>query len=467
MLSMMQIAGFIFTLVIVLAVSIYSGKQVKDAKDFDSAGKSSGTLLVMGAILGTLVGGSSTVGTAQLAFSFGFSGWWFTLGAGIACLLLALVFNKPLRASSGATLVGIISDEYGETIGVVASVLSSIGTFINILSQIIAATTVVQIIIPTVSVNLALLISAALMIAYVVFGGVKGAGMVGVVKLVLLIAAVLISVIIVISRCNGIAMLWNNLDHDKYFNLFARGIGKDCGAGLSLILGVLSTQSYAQALLAGKSDKVSRNAALLDAAIIPLIGIGGILVGEYMQLTNPDMPAKMAFTQFVIDNIPPFAAGIILAALLLAVVGTGAGLSLGISTVLSNNIIKKRTRKFDDPKKNLFLSRMIIIVCLMAACIMCACPIGDTILNFAFMSMGLRGAVLFVPLCAAIWVKSGIDSKYILYSVTVSPLVVLIFGVWDFLPFNSLFLGLMVSVIIISTGIIVHKRDNRNNLKQL
>ena len=70
-----------------------------------------------GAILGTLVGGSSTVGTAQLAYNFGMSAWWFTLGGGIACLLLAIFFVKPIRHSKSTTLVGIIADEYGEKAG--------------------------------------------------------------------------------------------------------------------------------------------------------------------------------------------------------------------------------------------------------------------------------------------------------------------------------------------------------------
>ena len=55
--------------------------------------KGSGTTLAIalstvsiGAIIGTLVGGSSTIATAQLAYTFGMSAWWFTLGAGIACL---------------------------------------------------------------------------------------------------------------------------------------------------------------------------------------------------------------------------------------------------------------------------------------------------------------------------------------------------------------------------------------------
>ena len=61
-------------------MSLLSSRKVKDARSFTTGGRA-GSWMVCGAILGTLVGGQSTIGTAQLAFSFGLSAWWFTIGA--------------------------------------------------------------------------------------------------------------------------------------------------------------------------------------------------------------------------------------------------------------------------------------------------------------------------------------------------------------------------------------------------
>ena len=106
--SGLHIIGMAITLALVAGVSIYSGRKVKSAADFDVGGKRAGAVEVAAAIMGTLVGGSSTIGTAQLAFDYGMSAWWFTLGAGIACLILALVYAIPLRRSGCSTLVGMI-----------------------------------------------------------------------------------------------------------------------------------------------------------------------------------------------------------------------------------------------------------------------------------------------------------------------------------------------------------------------
>ena len=72
-LSFLHILGMLFAVTLIVLASIYAGQKVKSVADFDSGSGSAGPAVVAGAILGTLVGGSSTIGTAQLAFHFGFS----------------------------------------------------------------------------------------------------------------------------------------------------------------------------------------------------------------------------------------------------------------------------------------------------------------------------------------------------------------------------------------------------------
>jgi len=461
-----HIVGISVTLLVIVALSLYSGRKVKSAADFASGGGKTGSLIVAGAIMGTLVGGSSTVGTAQLAYEYGLSAWWFTLGGGLACLILAVEFVKPFRKTGESTLVGIISREYGATSGMLASILSSIGTFINIISQMIAATAVIAVIFPSLGTLPALIIAAVLMALYVIFGGVKAAGSVGILKLILLYVAMIGSGIIVLFLSHGFTPLSDAIhtiertsassgNYVHYFSLFSRGIGKDLGAALSLVFGVITTQTYAQAIFAGKSDQAARKGALISACMIPPIGIGGILVGLYMRTHFPPesgMIAKNALTHFILEYMPAPLAGVVLATLLIAVVGTGAGLALGISTIVSNDIVKKVTHKIDDPKKNLVFCRVCIIVILAVAVVLSNGSLGDMILNFAFMSMGLRGAVVFVPLLDALWIKGRIDKKFVIASIIISPLCVLVFGVAKLVPFDSLFVGIAAGLVICGFG---------------
>lgn len=451
--------GIVITIVVLVVVSILSGKMAKKKKGANS-------FVVAGAIMGTLVGGSSTIGTAQLAYQYGMSAWWFTLGGGIACLILAFVYAKPFYRSGHTTLMGFITKEYGNKTGVLASSLSSLGSFISIVSQLIAATAIIAVVFPNLSLYVSLIFSAIVMVLYIFFGGVKGSGFVGILKMALLYISMMSAGALVLYLCGGLSGFndsvssINNPQSIQFYNLFSRGIGKDLGACLSLILGVITTQSYAQAIFMAENEKKAVKGALLSAILVPPIGVGGILVGLYMRSVHPGITSKIALTYFVTEYMPPVLGGIVLGTLFIAVVGTGAGLALGIARVIKKDIMP--TFKFGR-KENLFgkvKEKYLTVFVLLLACVLSMGPIGDTILNFSFMSMGLRGATVFVPLCFAMFLPGRVTNRYAMLSIILGPLTVLLFNLWKILSFDPLFAGVLVSAIITFVGLLKKRQKN-------
>ena len=453
-LSPLHILGAIFIIFAIIVIGVYSGKRVKNATDFSVGGRKAGSLLVMGAITGTLVGGASTIGTAQLAFSYGLSAWWFTLGAGIACLVLGLTFTKPLRASGCDTIQQMISKEYGITAGLVTAILGTMGMLINIISQLLSFNALAISILP-ISPVICALIGMALMLCYVLFGGVLSAGILGVVKLALLYLAVIVSGALVLRLGGGFFTLYNALPREQYFNLFARGVGIDGGAGLSLLLGVLSTQTYIQAVLSGRTDKIARKGALLSALIIPPVGAGGILIGQYMHLTQPQLNPALAFPQFIIEQMPPLFGGIVLATLLIAVTGTGAGLALGFATTLTNNIYLQFFNKQGSGKRTLAVMRLLIFFALAVAVVFTLGNLKSVILAWGFLSMALRGAVLFVPMCAALFLRSRVEKQYVIASSFLGLITVIVGQFTISGDVDPLFIGIGVSAATVLFGALV------------
>ena len=455
------LAGLAATLIIIVAMSVWSGTKAKN-------GRKNSLPVVAGVIMGTLVGGSSSVGTAQLAYSYGLSAWWFTLGAGFSCLVLALVWAKPLRRTGCPTLVGMIRQEYGDKVGLTVSVLSAVGTFINIISQLISATAVIAVVFPGLNLPVSVALAAIFMVLYVIFGGTKGTGMVGIVKMLLLYITVIACGLMVLSMTGGLGGFVNtvgqihNPEGVRFFSLFARGVGTDGGACLSLLLGVLTTQTYAQGVLSGRTDSDGVGGALASAFLIPPIGVGGILVGLYMRANAalyPGMTAKTALTTFVTAHMPPVLAGIILGALFVAVAGTGAGLALGISSIIHNDMVKRLRKQPGSEKADRIGPKCWIVLVLAAAgCLSCG-ALGDTILQFAFLSMGLRGAVVFAPLCCALWLPGKIHRKYAMAAVIAGPILVAVFGLWKILPFDSLFVGVAAAVSIMAAGWVMGRKQ--------
>ena len=465
------IIGLVIAIVAIVGLSVYTGMR---------GGKKGGKIswgIAAGLIMGTLVGGTSTVGTAQLAFNYGMTAWWFTLGGGLGCLILGLVYVRPLRAQSSPTLVGMVRDEYGPKVGMAATILNSVGTFINILSQLIAASAVVVVVFQTMGTVVAIILSAVFMVLYVVFGGTKGAGIVGILKTVLLYVTMVICGVIVLRKCGGVGGftdMVNNLhlanadgSERNLWSLFGRGFWTDFGSCMSLILGVLTTQTYAQAILNARSDRDGRIAAFISTILIPIIGVFGIMVGLYMRKVDPDISAKVALTKYILEysGIPDLLGGIMLGALFIASVGTGAGLSLGIATVVNRDLISRG--KTVDAKRSDTTNKLLIIVILAIATVLTCILPADTIQDYAFLSMALRGCTVFAPLCFLIWASKRVSSGYAMVSVVAGSVVALIYGVLKLqgvitFPLAAVFPGIVVGLLCMFAGLAAGKGKKLN-----
>ena len=464
------IIGLIIAIVAIVGLSVFTGMR---------GGKKGGKIswgVAAGLIMGTLVGGTSTVGTAQLAFNYGMTAWWFTLGGGLGCLILGLIYVKPLRAQASPTLVGMVRDEYGPKVGMAATILNSVGTFINILSQLIAASAVVVVVFETMGTVVAIILSAVFMVLYVVFGGTKGAGIVGILKTVLLYLTMVICGVIVLRKCGGLGGftdMVNNLHianadgtERNLWSLFGRGFWTDFGSCMSLILGVLTTQTYAQAILTARSDRDGRIAAFISTILIPIIGVFGIMVGLYMRKVDPDISAKVALTKYILEysGIPTLLGGIMLGALFIASVGTGAGLSLGIATVVNRDLLSRG--KTVDAKKSDATNKLLIVVILAAATVLTCILPADTIQDYAFLSMALRGCTVFAPLCFALWASKKVKSGYAMASVVGGSVVALIYGVLKLqgvinFPLAAVFPGIAVGLVCMFVGLAAGKKEDR------
>ena len=131
----MFLAGAILLVVIFVIISVIASRNIQSSEDYSVAGRSATMSGVSGIIMGALVGGASTVGTVQMAYEWGLSAWWFTLGAGIGCLILGVWFAKPLRDSGLVTIPAFLKVHYGKSLSHVSMLSSSVGTFISVIAQ--------------------------------------------------------------------------------------------------------------------------------------------------------------------------------------------------------------------------------------------------------------------------------------------------------------------------------------------
>lgn len=452
---------------LLLFIGILSGRKVKDAKSFTTGG-SAGSWMVCGTIMGTLVGGQSTIGTAQMAFSFGISAWWFTIGTSLGALVLALCYVRPLRRSGCTTLTEIIAHEYGRKAESVGSVLCLLGIFISIVAQILSSAAMMTSLFHL-SLTISAILSAVFIMLFVLFGGIRSAGAGGIVKVLLLYFSSIAAGVVVWSLSHGldglnhaIADIYSNDTiaqinhienaediHRRYNNLLARGPMKDLGSGLSLILGVLSTQTYAQAVWSARDNRMARRGTLFCAFLTPFIGAACTLVGLYMrahyvtniewqslQATGQALPGGVgilansaeAFPTFIMNHLPNWVGGIVLGTLFVTILGGGSGLALGAATIMVRDVLDviKLRRQKTVAEDNSTKSYQLSIVALLLVGIVVALSIHDTFINdLGFLSLGLRATAILFPLCCALFFPGRFKRSYALASMIVGTVVMM------------------------------------------
>lgn len=496
MVSIVHLIGVIATVAVLLLVSWLSGRHINDAHSFTIGGKS-GSWMVCGALLGTLAGGQSTIGTAQLAFYYGVSAWWFTIGAGLGSLALGLFYAGPLRRSGCSTLLEIVSREYGRKAETVGSILFLIGIFISIVSQVLSSSAMISSLfgLPVVWAALA---SAALIMLLVLFGGIRSAGAGGIVKLVLLYVSSLVAGIVVWRIAGGLTGLRDSIDqvyhntpqlitleglsgvediHERFGSPFARGFFKDMGGCLSLVLGVISTQTYAQCIWSASTTAKARRGAVLCSVFMPIIGAACTLVGLYMRghyITSDEadmlhrmgeqVPAglgiiggsALAFPVFVLEHLPAWLGGLLLGTMLINILGCGSGLSLGASTILVRDVygnLKRRMGLSSSPLSPLAQTRLSIMGILVAAFLVAITFSGTFINDLGFLSLGLRAAAILFPLSFALWLPGRFSPRSILLSMPVGVMVMLLANALA-LPGDAVYYGLITSLLVI----VMHRR---------
>ncbi len=428
-----------------------SRKNVTGGHDYSLAGRKASSASVSGVLLGALVGGASTVGTVQMAYEYGLSAWWFTLGGGIGCLALGVWFAVPLRSSGVETIPGFLMQTYNRATGSMAMWASTIGTFISVVAQFLAGMALLAGILPGPAWLSALLISLFIL-AFLYSGGLKGYSSLGVAKLFVLYGVLIFCAAATFSQGHTPSVLGRDLPRLPFFSLFGNGLGDGLSAGVSLIIGVLCTQIYIQAVLSASSPATARKGALISAALMPPLGLLGVWVGLGLRHAGVEISSSGALTYFITTYFHPAIGGALWGGILVTVIGTAAGLSLGIATNLVYDCYVPFRNVDCGPRHLLSANRKAVTLVVLLAALTGLSGKGSLILEWSYLSMGLRGAGTFFPLLAGIAAPAKLSPRWAFAASLGGLLVTLLWPVTQ-IPVEPLFAGLGVSGTLTAAGL--------------
>lgn len=456
----MFLIGVIGALFVVAALGIWSGRQVKTVSDFAEGSGRTGFSIVAGSILGTVIGGASTIGTAQLAFQYGLSAWNFSLGCAAGCLLLAFVTSDRVRRMAASTVNLKIRAVYGPSAATIAACVSVFGFLITLLGQVVSGESMIRTLLPELGAAAGVLIVVLFMAIYVIFGGLWGAGILGILKTMMLLAMMAFCIVKVLFLVGDFSGFAAGFEPQRFWNLFGRGVNTDLGSLVSVMLGVACNQSYVQIMRSGRSDQVSRASCISGALVIPPISFGGVLVGLYMRSVAPEAvlsdpaaaaaAASQALPQFLMEHTPPLIAGVFLTFLFVAIIGSGAGMLLGMSTIIRKDLVGHFTQRFERPDRALRFTRAEIAAVL-AVEFAAALSGNAAILDITVYGTALRTSAALLPFLTALCIPGRVPRRWMVAAMLVS-IAAMLYGKMAHTSINEIFLCLLAGGAVTLAG---------------
>jgi SSS family solute:Na+ symporter len=243
----------------------------------------------------------------------------------------------------------------------------------------------------------------------------------------------------------------SQLDFHPWFNPFGRGFVPEMGYLASMVVGVFTTQIYIQSLAAAKDARTAKRGAFASAVLMPPMGFLGAWIGLSVKARGIEMRPDEVLSWFITDSFPPFLGGIIWGGILITVIGCASGLILGISTNIVKNLIPEKFIQ-KHREKEIMIHRLLIGAIVAAAALAGITGAGSMILEWSYLSMGLRGAGTFLPFAAAVMRPDSLSPKWALASSVAGLSGTILWGVAS-LPGDPLFAGLTVSAACVLIGI--------------
>lgn len=394
---MIQVGIISAYLVITILVGTLS-KKTNNANVYEGFRLSLILCVAIGA--GEWMGGTSTTGVSEYGYLYGISGAWYTIANGIGICFLALFFARLFRSLNTSTVPEIISRYLGTEARVVSSVLLTIVLMIVGISQMLSVGTLGE---SLFSFNPALSITVLGLgvLFYTYLGGMNAIGTTNILHMVIMYTGVIIALLICTVKYDSLSGTLPK----QYFSPVTIGHDKVFSWIIASVLGACTAQAGLQPILKAKDEKTAVKASFLIALIVAPFGIMTALLGMYAKLRFPELSnAKLALPTLLLD-MNPWVSGLVLAAILAAVLSTAAPIFLSCGTLITRDLYCHFKKDADE--KILFQVSRTATLCVGLTCIGLAAAFSGTatILDIVYFAYSLRGSLFAVLLLGIYWEK--------------------------------------------------------------
>lgn len=471
------ILAFIFYLVILILIGIWSSKFNKTLDDFLLAGRRLGAVPVAISAEASDMSGWLALGLPGLAYNFGFGAIWAAIGSALGTLFNWTVVSKKLRRLSekfrSLTLPDFLEDKFEDRSHVVRGISTGvIAIFMTAYTsaQFVAGGKIMSEIFGW-SYELALLLAVSIIAFYTLMGGFFAVAWTDVFQGMLIFFIMIFLPIIALLNCGDITASISKVNPSALLPTFKYG-------GVLMLLFIFGHFSWffgypGQPHILARYMAIDSEKNLKKSTFIGMVWVivslwGAVMIGilGIAYLGNIEDPERI-MPLLAIGILPKWAAGVIVAVIMAAIMSTADSQLLVATSAFVEDIYRKMFRPHASEEKLVFLSRMFVLFLTILAFLM-ALQGGIIYLLVAFAWGGF--AASFGPvIILSLWWK-GITKRGAIVGMLIGAIIVIS---WEALGFAhyirpGVFIpgvlpGFIISFIM-TVMISIMQKSNKNEL---
>lgn len=374
-------------LALVTGIGVYSFFKVKDASDYYVSGKRGSWWQISGSLFATIMGGSAILGTIELSQKAGWSAAWFLLSASAGLFVLSMISRK-ISLLGHYTLPELLLRFYGKRAEKAASLLIPVAWTGIIAAQIIAGAKILESLDITNYQNGAL-VCGAIFIFYTLAGGQLSILKTDFAQALIILAGIITMFILRLAHPPVI-----HLQEVPEITLFNDAFKVADLLILMLtysITFVVGPDIYSRIFCARNEKVAQRSVIIVAVLLIPVAFILtylGVMAGVQTTEGNGFVIPGSSF-------LPPWALGLMAAALLSAVMSSADTTLLNSSMILSELF----TGDLDKPG-GIRLTRIFIVI--MGVFSLIIALKVTSILNALLLSLTFFSGAFIIPVIAGL-----------------------------------------------------------------
>ncbi len=392
------------------------------------AGRSSAEYLIAGRNLGTLVcavvvaaewlGGMSTIGVSERAFSTGtLQPVLYNIATATGMVIIGFTVARHYRSRDVHTVSEMLEYLFGPGARR-ASALAFLIAYITL--SYVQLQTCASVISPVFGVTWtqAVLIASAVITAYIYLGGMHAIAIVGIVHVVVMFAGIGAALAIGLHRIGGMDSLRAALAGPGSPASPFNPLSSDLSYGVSLllggILGGMAGQASIQPIFAARNPSVAKRAAILSGLIIApfgiIVGLLGLIgrSGAFIDPAGIADPKMVLPTLFTAPGfIHPILGGIALAGILAAILSTVGPVNFAVVTIATKDIYQGILSRAAGDRQVLRTARRLVVL-VNVVTVPLALVLRSGILDAAYVSYAIR-AIGAIVILLGIYARGWVD----------------------------------------------------------